>query len=63
MGSRITPEIASGFSENNFLTASRSLYGAVRVLAVVVLGTPGESGSPRVATQDPALTKNISACP
>ena len=25
IGSRITPDIASGFSENNFFTASRSL--------------------------------------
>ena len=25
IGSRITPEIASGFSENNFFTASKSL--------------------------------------
>ena len=25
IGSRITPEMASGFSENNFFTASRSL--------------------------------------
>ena len=59
----MTPAIASGFSENNFFTASRSLYGAVSVLAVVDLGTPGESGKPRVATPDPAFTKNISACP
>jgi len=32
-------------------------------LAVVLLGTPGESGKPSVATPEPAFTKNISACP
>ena len=36
IGSSITPDIASGFSENNFFTASRSLYGAVKVLEVVL---------------------------
>ena len=32
---------------------------AVSVFAFVVLGTPGESGNPKVATPDPALPKHI----
>ena len=63
IGSRMTPEIASGFSAKSSFTASRSLYGAVSVFAVVVLGTPGESVKPNVATPEPAFTKNISAWP
>ena len=33
------------------------------MLAVVERGTPGESGRPRVATPEPAFTKNMSAWP
>ncbi len=60
-GSRMIPAIWSRFSSNKALTASKSLNGAVRVLLVTDLGTPGESGKPRVATPEPAFTRNISA--
>ena len=44
-------------------TASRSLYGAVSVSATAPGVTPGESGSPSVATPDPACTRSRSAWP
>ena len=39
------------------------MIDAVSVFEVVLLGTPGESGSPSVATPEPALTRNMSAWP
>ena len=62
-GSRMTPAISLGFCSNRAFTASKSLKGAVNVPAATDLGTPGESGKPKVATPEPALTRNISACP
>ncbi len=44
-------------------TAPRSLKGTTSVSAAVPSVTPGESGSPSVATPDPALTSRESACP
>ena len=44
-------------------TASASLYGSTRVLAVIAAGIPGESGRPNVATPDPAAASSASACP
>ena len=37
--------------------------GIATASEVFMLGTPGESGRPNVATPEPAFTKNISACP
>ena len=44
-------------------TDSRSLNRATRVSATVPSGTPGLSGSPRVAKPLPAWTRNGSAWP
>ena len=42
---------------------ARHLAGHKANVTVVLLGTPGESGSPSVATPEPALTRNMAAGP
>ena len=42
---------------------SKSLNGTTRVNWANAAGIPGEPGLEKVATPDPAFTKNISACP
>ncbi len=60
-GSTITAAISC--SAKRASTEPRSLSSAVRVSATAPGVTPGESGSPRVATPDPACTSRKSACP
>src|ERR1700678_304105 len=43
--------------------ASRSLYGSTMVSAVAAPVTPGVSGSPNVATPEPAAASSASTCP
>ena len=50
-------------SSNSAATAARSLNGAVSVSATAPGVTPGESGSPSVATPEPACTRSRSAWP
>ena len=61
-GSTITAAM-SAFSSKSRASASTSLYGATSVSATAPGVTPGESGSPSVATPDPAWTRRRSAWP
>jgi len=49
-------DFALDFRQKSFLTASRSLNGAVRVLAVVLRARTGESGRPSVGHAGAGLT-------
>ena len=62
-GSRIIAAISPLLVSKRYSTADMSLKGAVRVSKVAPFGTPGESGSPKVATALPALTRNGSPWP
>ena len=44
-------------------TAARSLYGSTIVSLVAAPVTPGVSGSPNVATPEPAAASSASTCP
>mmetsp|Transcript_38044 Transcript_38044/g.123065 ORF Transcript_38044/g.123065 Transcript_38044/m.123065 type:complete len:270 (-) Transcript_38044:556-1365(-) len=61
--SRITPATSPLLASKRALTDSMSLYVATSVDADAPCVTPGESGSPSVATPEPAATRNESACP
>mmetsp|Transcript_2181 Transcript_2181/g.7631 ORF Transcript_2181/g.7631 Transcript_2181/m.7631 type:complete len:244 (+) Transcript_2181:254-985(+) len=62
-GSRITPAISPLCCATISFTLSMSLYVAHSVVPVAAAGTPGLSGSPRVATPEPACTRKGSAWP
>ena len=62
-GSTITAAISSPRRRNTPAAASASLNGTVRVSCASAAGTPGLSGSPRVATPLPALTRKLSPWP
>ena len=59
----ITHAISPPFAANACRTASASLYGSTMVSAVTAPVTPGESGSPKVATPEPAAASSASTCP
>ena len=59
----MTAAIRSPWLRNTASTAGASLNGAVSVSPAIPAGTPGLSGSPSVATPEPALTKKPSAWP
>ena len=54
---------ASGVSRAMARTVSESFNGVTRVSYATASGTPGEFGSPSVATPEPARTRKESACP
>ena len=62
-GSTITAAMRPACSRNKSATARASLNGAVSVRLANAAGTPGLSGSPSVATPEPAFTRKLSACP
>ena len=62
-GSTSTAATSEPRSANSASTAARSLNGATRVSATVAAVTPGESGSPSVATPEPAEARSGSAWP
>ena len=62
-GSTITQAMSSPRASNSSPMACSELYGATRVSAAAAPVTPGESGSPNVATPEPARASNASACP
>lgn len=51
------------FAANAARTASRSLYGTTMVSPAWAPVTPGVSGSPKVATPEPAAASSASTCP
>ena len=57
-GSTSTAAISSPRAANSASTAARSLNGATSVSATVAGVTPGESGSPSVATPEPAAASS-----
>ncbi len=59
----ITQAICSPCSANACRTAAASLYGSTSVSAAIAPVTPGESGSPKAATPDPAAASRASTCP
>ena len=59
----ITQAISPPRAANSSVTAAGSLYGSTTVSAADAPVTPGVSGSPRVATPDPAATSSASTCP
>ncbi len=59
----ITQAIWSPWAANACRTASVSLYGSTSVSAAAAPVTPGESGSPKVATPDPAAASSASTWP
>ena len=59
-GSTMIAAIVSPISSNNLRTASESLYGNVIVFSATPCGTPGLSGTPKVARPEPAFTKRAS---
>jgi len=59
----ITQAISPGFSANAARTASTSLYGSTIVSAAWAPVTPGEVGSPSVATPEPAWASSASTWP
>ena len=52
-----------GCASNVAATAAASLNGTTMVCAANAAGTPGESGSPSVATPEPAEASRPSAWP
>ena len=59
----MTQAISSPRAANSARTASASLYGSTTVSAADAPVTPGVSGSPNVATPDPAATSSASTWP
>lgn len=59
----ITQAISPAFAAKAFCTAPRSLYGRTMVSPACAPVTPGVSGSPNVATPDPADASSASTCP
>ena len=59
----MTHAIWSPSSAKAASTARRSLYGSTIVSAALAPVTPGVSGSPNVATPEPALASSASTCP
>ena len=59
----ITQAISPPRAANSSVTAAASLYGRTTVSAADAPVTPGVSGSPSVATPDPAATSSASTCP
>ena len=62
-GSTSSAAMRSPRSWNSASTAARSLNGRTTVSPTAAAGTPGESGSPRVATPEPADASRLSAWP
>ena len=56
----ITAAISLPLAAKAAARAARSLKGTVMVLAATPLGTPGLSGTPKVAAPLPALTSRLS---
>ena len=62
-GSTMIAATSSAFSSMAMVTASRWLYGTLRVSWVTSAGTPAESGVLNVAAPEPALTSSESTWP
>ena len=62
-GSTMTAAISPGAAAKQAATLSRSLNGAVSVSCAVARGTPGLSGTPKVAAPEPALIRKASPWP
>ena len=63
IGSIITAAISFLFLLNTFRNSSLLLNSQLRVFLASSEGIPGESGSPKVETPDPAFINKESTCP
>jgi hypothetical protein len=59
----ITAAMCSPSAAKAASTAATSLYGSTIVSLAAAPVTPGESGSPSVATPEPAAASSASTCP